>query len=71
MSELKFLFKKAANLEKTLEWIREIKWKLVFAQLLLHIALAYGFYLMFTSQVKLWTLLWGDELFSEMTDHAM
>lgn len=49
-------------IRKNLEYLAQIKWELVFCQIMLHIALVYGIYLQFTLRVKILTIFWGKSL---------
>lgn len=49
------------NVLKDVEWLKtNIYWTTAIGQLLLHYGMVYGFYLMFSLQMRIFTIFWGE-----------
>lgn len=62
MDDFDVLRKRMDNFEESLKWLSDIKWMFLALQLLLHIALLYGFYLACTENIDIWTYVWRKRM---------
>lgn len=62
MDDLELPYKKVWKFLESFKILTRIHWELFFLQLLLHVALVYGAFLMITAQVQLQTIFWGDNI---------
>lgn len=59
MDEADYFIKRIKNATQQLNHLKGITWHLFFSHLTLHIALVYGFYLVFTGGANPWTYYCG------------